>query len=84
MHHRESRCSDREGATHLDALKLDTRLVQELYHCARLAVARADTLTRMDPPTRWPPHRDTPSRHPSARGADDGACSRTCAMQRHS
>jgi hypothetical protein len=59
MHHRESRCSDREGATHLDALKLDTRLVQELYHCARLAVARADT------PTLWTPNSmATPSRHP--------------------
>lgn len=26
MHHRESRCSDREGATRLDALKLGSRL----------------------------------------------------------
>lgn len=60
MHHRESRCSDREGATHLDALKLDTRLVQELYHCARLAVARADTPNSYGPPNSMA----TPSRHP--------------------
>ena len=65
MHHRESRCSDREGATHLDALKLDTRLVQELYHCARLAVARADTPTlwtpQLDGHPIETPHRDTPA-----------------------
>lgn len=70
MHHRESRCSDREGATRLDALKLGSRLDTPAPGepmTARVH-AHAPCSDTYDSTPSLPPHRRTPNLLGTIRG----------------